>query len=333
MAKNMDDLTKTIVIVVNFNGKKVLGHCLESLKNQTFHNFKTIVVDNSSHDGSIDEIKENFPKVEVIKLKENIGFSAANNYAIKQSKDFEWVALLNPDAIADPNWLLNLHDAAYKNPEYSFFGSHLRKQDSLNHLDGTGDIYHLSGLAWRRDHGIPESEISRSVGEIFSPCAAAAMYRRNIFLEVGGFDERFFCYFEDVDLAFRLNLAGHRCLYVPNAKVKHLGSAITGRRSDFAVYHGHRNMVWAYFKNMPSLFLWYGLPQHILANVSALIFFSLNGQAGPILKAKRDALLGLRETLNQRKLIQKNKKASSEKLKKLITTGWLLPYFKKNKII
>jgi GT2 family glycosyltransferase len=154
------------------------------------------------------------------------------------------------------------------------------------------------------------------------------MYRRNIFLDVGGFDERFFCYFEDVDLAFRLNLAGHRCLYVPNAKVKHLGSAITGRRSDFAVYHGHRNMVWAYVKNMPSNLLWLGLPQHILVNLAALIWFSLTGQAGTIFKAKRDALLGLRKTIAQRKLIQKNSRVSSEKIKKIIATGWLLPYLK-----
>jgi len=333
MVENMSDLTRTIVIVVNFNGGKVLSRCLESLKHQTFSNFKTIVIDNFSQDGSINGIGELFPNVEVIRLKKNIGFAAANNYAIKKSKDFKWVALLNPDAIADPNGLLNLHAAVDNNPGYDFFGSHLRKQDSLNQLDGTGDIYHLCGLAWRRDHGILASRVSRSVGEIFSPCAAAAMYRRDIFLDIGGFDERFFCYFEDVDLAFRLHLAGHRCLYVPNAKVEHFGSAIAGRRSDFAVYHGHRNMVWAYVKNMPSLLLWYGLPQHILANAVALIFFSLTGQAGPIFKAKRDALLGLRKTINQRKLIQKNKKVSSKDLKKVIATGWLLPYLKNKKII
>ena len=329
----MSDLTRTIVIVVNFNGEKVLSCCLESLKHQTFSNFKTIVVDNFSQDGSIDGMGELFPNIEIIRLKENVGFAAANNYAIKKSEGFKWVALLNPDAIADPNWLLNLHAAADKNPEYNFFGSHLKKKGSLNQLDGTGDVYHLCGLAWRRDHGMTESQTSRSVGEIFSPCAAAAMYRRDIFIDIGGFDERFFCYFEDVDLAFRLHLAGHRCLYVPSAKVEHFGSAITGRRSDFAVYHGHRNMVWAYVKNMPSFLLWYGLPQHILANIIALIFFSLTGQAGPVFKAKRDALLGLRKTINQRKLIQKNKKISSKKLKKIIATGWFLPYLKNKKII
>ena len=329
----MNNSTKTVVVVVNFNGKKTLDQCLESLQLQVFSNFKTVVVDNFSRDGSVDGIEERFPNVEVVRLDENVGFAAANNYAIKQAEGFRWVALLNPDAIAEPDWLLNLHIAAEKNSQYNFFGSHLKKQGFLGQLDGTGDIYHLCGLAWRRDHGVSEKKTSRLVEEIFSPCAAAAMYRRDIVLDVGGFDERFFCYFEDIDLAFRLRLLGHRCLYVPNAKVEHCGSAITGRGSDFAVYHGHRNMVWAYVKNMPSSLLWCGLPQHILANLAALIWFSLIGQAGPIFKAKRDALLGLRKTIEQRKFIQKNTKVSSKNLKKVIATDWFLPYFKNRRLI
>ena len=324
----MNNSTRTIVVVVNFNGKEFLDQCLESLQYQVFSDFKTIVVDNFSHDGSVDKIEERFSNIEVLRLKENIGFAAANNYAIKQAEGFQWVALLNPDAIAEPDWLSELHIAAEKNLKYSFFGSHLKKQGSSGTLDGTGDVYHLCGLAWRRDHGVPEKKICRLAGEIFSPCAAAAMYRRDIILDVGGFDERFFCYFEDVDLAFRLRLLGHRCLYVPDSKVDHFGSAIAGRQSDFVVYHGHRNMVWAYVKNMPSSLLWLGLPQHIIVNLAALIWFSLTGQAGTIFKAKRDALLGLRKTIAQRKLIQKNSRVSSEKIKKIIATGWLLPYLK-----
>ena len=324
----MGNSTKTVVIIVNFNGKEFLDRCLESLQCQVFHNFKTVVVDNFSRDGSVEGIEERFSGVEIIRLEKNIGFAAANNYAIKRAEGFQWVALLNPDAIAEPDWLSNLHMAAEKNSQYNFFGSHLKKQGSLNQLDGTGDVYHLCGLAWRRDHGMPEKQISRLVEEIFSPCAAAAMYRRDIVLDVDGFDERFFCYFEDIDLSFRLRLLGHRCLYVPNAKVEHFGSAIAGRRSDFAVYHGHRNMVWAYVKNMPSRLFWRGLPQHILANLAALIWFSLTGQAGPIFKAKRDALLGLRKAIEQRKSIQKKTKVSSKNLKKVLATDWLLPYFK-----
>ena len=173
----MDNSTKTVVIIVNFNGKEFLDRCLESLQCQVFHNFKTVVVDNFSRDGSAEGIEERFPNVEVIRLEENIGFAAANNYAIKRAEGFQWVALLNPDAIAEPDWLSNLHMAAEKNSQYNFFGSHLKKQGSLGELDGTGDVYHLCGLAWRRDHGLLEKQIPRLVEEIFSPCAAAAMYQ------------------------------------------------------------------------------------------------------------------------------------------------------------
>ena len=192
MVSGMGNSTKTLVIVVNFNGKEFLDRCLESLQRQVFSNFKTVVVDNCSHDGSVDGLEKRFPNVEVVRFKVNIGFAAANNYAIKKAEGFRWIALLNPDATAKPTWLSNLHVAAEKNPQYNFFGSKLIKESSLSQLDGTGDIYHLCGLAWRRDHGATEKQTYRLAEEIFSPCAAAAMYQRDIVLEVDGFDERFF---------------------------------------------------------------------------------------------------------------------------------------------
>jgi len=324
----MADLVNTVVIVVNFNGKDFLTRCLDSLEHQTFSHFKTIVIDNASDDGSADRLEEHYPDIEVIRLQKNIGFAAANNLAVQRAEDCQWVALLNPDAFAEPDWLLKLHHAAEENPEYAFFGSHMKQHDSPGRLDGTGDIYHLCGLAWRRDHGASEETAPRAMDEIFSPCAAAAMFRRDIFIDAGGFDEKFFCYFEDVDLAFRLRLLGHRCLYVPEAIAEHVGSATTGRQSDFAVYHGHRNMVWAYVKNMPSHLFWGGLPQHILVNVASVLRFSFTGQAGPILKAKWDALVGLGDILKQRRTIQKNIKISPGNLKEVMATDWVLPYFR-----
>lgn len=329
----MNSSVQTAVIVVNYNGKGFLHRCLDSLRCQTFSHFQTIVVDNASDDGSADRIEERFLDIEVIRLGANIGFAAANNLAVERAKDCKWIALLNPDAFAEPNWLLNLHHAAKENPHYSFFGSHMKQHGSPGRLDGTGDIYHICGLAWRRDYGMYEDQTSRSMDEIFSPCAAAAMYRRDVFLDVGGFDESFFCYFEDVDLAFRLRLLGQRCLYVPSAKVEHVGSATTEQQSDFAIYHGHRNMVWTYVKNMPSLLFWSGLPQHILANIIVLLRFSLTGQVGPIFKAKWDALVGLRKILKQRRSIQKNIRTSEVNLKEVIAQDWFLPYSKNRRLI
>ena len=119
----MDNSTKTVVIIVNFNGKEFLDRCLESLQCQVFHNFKTVVVDNFSRDGSVEGIEERFSGVEIIRLENNIGFAAANNYAIKRAEGFQWVALLNPDAIAEPDWLSNLHMAAEKMRNIIFLGA------------------------------------------------------------------------------------------------------------------------------------------------------------------------------------------------------------------
>ena len=174
--RTMIGSVKTSVIVVNFNGKEFLDRCLGSLRCQTFPHFKTIVVDNASDDGSASDIAEKFPGIEVIQLKKNIGFAAANNLAVQRAEDCHWVALLNPDAFAEPDWLLNLHRAAKENPQYSFFGSHMKQYGSPGRLDGTGDTYHLCGLAWRRDYGMYEDQTSRSMDEIFSKVVSIGIF-------------------------------------------------------------------------------------------------------------------------------------------------------------
>jgi len=146
--------------------------------------------------------------------------------------------------------------------------------------------------------------------EVFAPCAAAALYRRSALIEAGGFDEDFFCYVEDVDLGFRLRLAGHRCLYVPQAAVLHVGSATTGKKSDFCVYHGHRNLVWAFLKNMPMPLFAACLPGHIMLNLTSLFWFAILGQAATILRSKRDAVFGLPKMWHKRQRIQRTRVAT-----------------------
>jgi GT2 family glycosyltransferase len=234
----------------------------------------------------------------------------------------EWVALLNPDAFPEPRWLERLLAEASEHPEYSFFASRQVLADDPTRLDGAGDAYAVTGLGWRRRHGDPVVESPQEPEEVFGACAAAALYRRDALEEVDGLDDRFFCYFEDVDLAFRLRLAGHRCLYVPDAVVHHVGSATSGRRSDFAVYHGHRNLVWTFVKNMPGpLLVLYG-PHHLLLNLLSLVWFTLRGQGRAIWRAKWDALRGLPRVLEQRRAIQAKRRAGSWELRRLMETGW-----------
>jgi len=240
-------------------------------------------------------------------LSANLGFAKANNLAIEEC-DTEFVALLNPDAFPEADWLSKLVQAAQARPEVAAFGSRQMLHGVPDTLDGTGDVYHISGLPWRNGHGLIQCEADSVAREIFCPCAAAAFFRRKALNEAGGFDEDFFCYVEDVDLGFRLRLMGHKSLYVPDAVVHHVGSGITGgRHSDFSVYYAHRNLVWAFIKNMPGILFWLLLPVHCLLNLVTLAYFSLHGQGKVIVRAKRDALKGIPAMWRKRQSIQANR--------------------------
>ncbi len=315
-------------VIVNWNSGGDLARCLAALSAQTLPPCRTVVVDNASTDGSASGIEERFPETEVIRLDSNTGFAAAVNRGMHRLEGMDWVALLNPDAFARPNWLACLKEAAEQHPDFVFLGSHMLRHGETGVLDGTGDVYHVSGLGWRRDHGIEADRVRRQTGEIFAPCAAAALVKRQAFLEVGGFDERYHSYFEDVDLAFRLRLRGGRCLYVAGAVVEHVGSGSTHRYSDYAIYHGHRNLVWTYVKNMPRDLFWVTLPQHLLANLAALVWFSLQGQARVIFRAKWDALKGLPAALKQRQTIQRRVRVKPRDLRRVMARGLWLPYSK-----
>lgn len=278
---------------------------------QTVSPYEIILVDNASTDASLDIVRT-FPSVRLLAQSVNLGFARANNLAIELAdEESEWIALLNPDAYPEPRWLETLLSASYEQPSFDIFGSKLVVAANPKVLDGAGDAYHISGLVWRMANGEPNVCSSEHNQEVFSPCAAAALYRRGAILEVGGFDEDFFCYVEDVDLGFRLRLAGYRCLYVPSSVAQHVGSGTTGgQHSDFSVYHGHRNVVWTYVKDMPGLLFWTFLPLHLAMNVLTLMIFTLRGQGKLIFRAKRDAVLGLPKMWSKRRQIQKNRVAS-----------------------
>jgi len=296
------------VILVNWNSGNLLKKCLRHLELQTVSPECVFVVDNASTDGSAD-IKDTSGRVKVLKMATNLGFAAANNRALTQCTT-EFVVLLNLDAIPEPDWIEQLLKAAVKYSDYAAFGSRQLSYENPEVLDGIGDSYHLSGLVWRNRHGQRLRSFDRINREIFSPCAAAAMYRRSTLIEIGGFDEDYFCYVEDVDLGFRLRLSGYRAIYVSDAIIRHMGSVITGgQHGDFSVYHGHRNLVWTYIKNMPGVLFWFLLPLHLLLNIVTICLFTLRGQLAVILKAKLDAFKSLPQALKKRKHIQKKRVA------------------------
>lgn len=313
------------VIIVNWNSGELLAECLRRLKAQTIQPARVLVVDNASSDGSVTDAGKLANNVTVIRTNVNIGFAAGNNRALANC-DTEFVALLNPDAFPEPDWIERLLAAARANADVAAFSSRQLCYDNPEVLDGIGDSYHISGWAWRERYGIRQQWQDLVSREIFSPCAAAALYRRQALMEAGGFDEDFFCYLEDVDLGFRLRLAGHKAMYVPYAVVHHVGSASTGGEwSDFAVYHGFRNPVWVFIKNMPGILFWLLLPLHVAYNLVSILSFSIRGQGGVILKAKKDAFLGISRMWRKRRDIQENRVASIGKIWKALDKRVLLP--------
>ncbi len=317
------------VIIVNWHTEALLAEVLSALDGQSNAPDEVIIVDNGSQ-ASIPAERFRAGVIRVLDAGDNLGFAGGNNRALASGIDNEWVVLLNPDAIPAPDWLERLLEAARRHPEVAAFGSKQVMADAPGRLDGLGDVYHASGAAWRDGYNLPDTDVPSEPCEIFSPCAAAALYRRSALQEAGGFDEDYFCYFEDVDLGFRLRLLGHRCMLVPSAEVRHVGSAATGgQQSDFAVYHGHRNLVWTYFKCMPSPWLWLYLPQHLLFNLVTLVWFVARGQGGVILRAKWHALRGLPAAWRKRRAVQATRRVGWPALRARMANGWLAPYRRK----
>jgi GT2 family glycosyltransferase len=323
----MQSLLLVSVIIVTWNSKKYLLDCLEHLLMQTFRDFEVILVDNGSEDGALDGLHKKYPSLDlhIHRLSSNRGFAVANNIGVRLARG-KWLALLNADAFPNPDWLEQLLKAVEDNPEFSFFASCQLQANQPELLDGAGDAYHVSGLAWQRYHNYPTDQFGLESEEVFGACAAAAIYSCETFLQVGGFDEDFFSYHEDVDLSFRLRLQGFRCLYVPQAKVAHVGSASTGARSDFWLYHWQRNYVWSFFQNMPSVLLWEALPAHLMANFSNVLNYARRKHGRTVLKAKIDALRGLQLAFEKRRRIQSARRINDDELLHIMERGWLKPY-------
>jgi GT2 family glycosyltransferase len=316
------------VILVHYDSSATLAGCLDSLAAQTRRPDRIVLVDNASRDQAWRSIVERHAEVEVLASPRNLGFAAANNLAIERVADCQYVALLNVDAFAEPEWLERLLAALEQSPAHAFCGSELISAGDTSRFDGTGDVYHVSGRCWRRDVGRSRVGAPRSKAPVLGPCAAAALYRRDALLAVGGFDERYFCYLEDVDLDFRLRLAGYRYLPLAEPLVRHVGCASTGRHSDFSIYHGHRNLVWTYVKNMPGMLFWLYLPQHLLLNLVSLAMFIVLGRARPIVAAKLDALRGLGEVWKSRRSVQSLRVVSTREVRSWLSHGWATPYLR-----
>jgi GT2 family glycosyltransferase len=314
---------RVAVVIVNTNEGTHLPRALEALRAQSRPVDRVVVVDNGSTDGSPAMIEEDHPEVDLLRLGRNAGHAAACNAGVRATDDCDWAVLLDADAFPEPRWLESLLRAAEAHPDCASFGSLLMSASAPDELDGAGDAYHVAGLAWRVGRGskLEAVPLARTAHEVFSACAAAAMYRRDAYLAVGGFDESYFVYLDDIDLGFRLRLAGHRAWHVPEAVALHMGSATVGSESDLAIYHSHRNLVWTWVKNMPAGLVLMYLPAHVLANALGVLGYARQGRGGVVLRAKLDALRALPRVLRARREIQSRRAASAPALLAAMARG------------
>jgi GT2 family glycosyltransferase len=290
------------VVIVTFDSGRTLGRCLTALKAQTFASFEVILADNNSNDGAAQAAAAADPNIRLLTMGGNLGFAAANNRAAGSAHG-RWLALLNPDAYPRPDWLAQLVACAGAHPDVSCFTARQLMAGTPERLDGAGDAMTAIGFPFRAGYGRLD-EPSMPAGEVFSPCGAAMMIDRTLFLDVGGFDESFFCYCEDVDLGYRLQLLGKPVLLAPRAVVLHEGSASTGgRRSDFSVFHGVRNRMLTFVKNTPPALFWATLPAHAAATLALWLVACARGHGEAMSRGLAAAFRRLPDVWRQRQAL------------------------------
>ncbi len=314
------------VVIVSFNSGDHLLRCLHHLARQTMQPARIIVVDNASSDGSIAACHAFLPaqpmladRTTIDEVGRNIGFAAGCNRGIATAET-PLVALLNPDAFPEPGWLEALFTAAATYPECASFGSRQMRDGGPGVVDGLGDHWHISGLSWREGHGRTLETADLQPREIFSPCAAAALYRRNALVTVGGFDDDYFCFGEDVDLGYRLRLAGHSARYVPDAVVAHVGGGSTPTVT--ATFFGHRNTLWTLVKNTPRPLLAISLLAHAGQSILVGIVLVLRGRGRAFYRGKWEAVCGLPAVFRKRQAVQASRKVSAWAIWRMINKGW-----------
>ncbi|MBA3858686.1 MAG: glycosyltransferase family 2 protein [Cyanobacteria bacterium PR.3.49] len=307
------------VVIPNWNGKKFLAGCLDSLKTQTYEPIEVVIVDNGSKDGSVEYLQENYPYVKLVTFPVNTGFSPAVNAGIKASTG-EMVALLNNDTVVDPNWMSELIKAMQEHPEAGSAGCKMLAYDDHTLLDGAGDGYRRGGLPGRIGHKERDTGRFNRKRYLLGACGGAALYRRELFDAIGLFDEDYFAYLEDVDLGLRAQAAGFKCIYVPTSIVYHLGCGTTGSGySPLVVRLSARNNWNTIVKNIPMPLLWKFLPHICFWQLYYLAVVTVRGgQLVPWLKGTYEAVKLFPKMMQKRREINRLRKTSLEYMEQII---------------
>jgi GT2 family glycosyltransferase len=295
-------MARVDLIILNWNGRRFLEPCLEAVRAQTYRDFQIWIVDNGSTDGSVAFIQTRYPQARLIVNASNRGFAAANNQAIRAGTA-EYVATLNNDTEVEPAWLGALVHAMDTHPRVGMCASKMLFAGNQTIINSAGIVIDRVGIAWDRSGGQRDDSREDKRQFVFGACAGAALYRRAMLDEIGLFDENFFAYLEDVDLAWRAQWAGWQSLYVPQARLYHRHSATAKEGSPFKNHLLGRNKVWLIAKNYPAPHIWAYLPLIVGYDLASVTYAVLARRDLSPLRGRLAGLLGLSRVLSARRTL------------------------------
>lgn len=308
------------IVIPHLNGKHHLDDCFHSLREQTFTDFETILVDNGSTDGTQAYVREQYPEVRLIELGHNTGFTGACNAGWRAANG-RFIILLNNDTEVVPGWLAAIIDAFQRHPEVGIIACRMMLFDQRDHFHTAGDYYRLDGIPgnrgiWQKDEGQYDVE-----QYVFSGCGGGAAYRQAMLDTIGFLDDDFFFSCEDVDLGWRAQLAGWKTLYVPTAVIYHKLKASAGT-GPISSYHDGRNFFYILWKNYPTSLFRQHWKKIVAAQwqISREALHAWRGEAARArLKGQAAGLLGLFKMWPKRRRIQANRRVSDDYLMEILT--------------
>jgi GT2 family glycosyltransferase len=302
------------VVVPSYNGARYLEACLQSLVGQTCDSVEIVVVDNASKDDTAQVVARIAPAAALLRMPRNLGFAGAANAGIREARG-KWIALLNNDTEADVDWLSECMAAAARHPEASFLACRILEFQDRGRVYSAGDCFLRAGIGYRRGQDRRDDEEYHKEEEIFSACGCAALYRKSTLEERGGFDERFFAYLEDVELAVRLQSVEQHGWYVPKAVVYHHGGATSGGEfSPLAVRLRTRNSLLLVLKSLPGPVILRSLLPIAVAQLFWIARAVAHGRLWSYLRGLAGAMRMLPGLVGSRRLLRRVGRRPAERL-------------------
>lgn len=328
-------MTKNLIsiIIINYNGKKWLKKCFDSLLNQTYKNFEIIFVDNASIDDSIEFLKTNYSdkRIKIIKSKKNLGFAGGNNLGVDNSKG-EYVLLLNNDTWVTEDYLEKFIKAFQEIPNAGSVQSKIILMNNTDKLDICGSYWTDSSFLYHYGYGKNQAlEKYNKTMPFFSNMGAAMLIRRDIIDKISLFDDDFWCYYEETDFCHRVWLAGHECWYYPKAVVYHAKGGTSTKFDDSIIqFHNFKNKLLSFIKNFESFSLIKIIPTYLILNTGLSFYFLFKGKFKNFFafyKAIWWNIKNIKSTLEKRRRIQNLRVKSDKDIFKQVKKNPRLSYY------